>query len=218
MDALLVSVGVVAVVFACYLFYPGFDGHHTLRFLVPGLPALFVLLGSAPALLTTRLAPPWRTLLLIGVVVGIGARGVHYAEARAGFDTWGERRFELIGEAVARRLPENAVILAMQHSGSVRYYAGREIVRYDLLASERLDRVIKRLRRLSRPAYILLDDWEVPEFKQRYDRASTLGSLDWPPVLELDYVHVRVWDAGDRARRRPPRSRDTELLPWPYPR
>ena len=56
----------------------------------------------------------------------------------------------MIGDAIARRLPANAVILAMQHSGSVRYYAGREIVRYDLMPPHRLDRLMKRLRRLGR--------------------------------------------------------------------
>jgi hypothetical protein len=218
MDAMLAAIGMVVAVFACYLFYPGFDGYTTLRFLVPGLPALFVLVGSAFALLAMRLPRPWRALVLIAVVAAIGVRGVLYAEKRSAFDTWGDRRFEVIGAVVARRLPERAVVLAMQHSGSVRYYAGREIVRYDLLPAERLDRLMKRLRRLDRPAYIVLDDWEVPEWKQRFENRSPLGSLDWPPMLELDHTQVRVWDAGDRARRRPPRTRETELLPWPYPR
>jgi hypothetical protein len=106
----------------------------------------------------------------------------------------------------------------MQHSGSVRYYAGREIVRWDQIPEHRLDRLMKRLRRLGRPAYLLLDDWEVPEFERRFQGRSVLGTLDWPPVLELDYVHVRVWDLSDGARRQPQRTRTTEVLPWPYPR
>ena len=218
MDAMLIAIGMVAAVFACYFFYPGFDGYATMRFLVPGLPALFVLLGSALALITTRLPPLWRTLVLVAVVATIGVQSVRYAREGWAFDTRGDLRFAVIGRAVAQRLPQNAVILAMQHSGSVRYYSGRETVRYDLLPAERLDRLIKRLRRLDRPTYILLDEWEVPEFKKRFEDRSTLGSLDWPPLLELDLTHVRIWDAKDRARRRPPRTRETELLPWPYPR
>ena len=124
----------------------------------------------------------------------------------------------MIGDAIAQRLPADAVILAMQHSGSVRYYAGREIVRYDLVPPQRLDRLMKRLRRLGHHPYLLLDDWEVPEFRQRFGHRSVLGALDWPPVLELDYVHVRIWDLTDRARQPPTRQRDTEVLPWPYPR
>jgi hypothetical protein len=220
-ESALATVGAAALVvavFACYLFYPGFDGHQTLRFLVPGLPALMVLLGAAIAIVTARLPAMWRAVALVGIVGLIVARGITFNGVPWFIYSSVERRYEVIGDAIARRLPANAVILAMQHSGSVRYYAGREIVRWDQIPEHRLDRLMKRLRRLGRPAYLLLDDWEVPEFKQRFENRSVLGALDWPPVLELDHVHVRVWDLTDRARRQPQRTRTTEVLPWLYPR
>jgi hypothetical protein len=213
-----VAAGVMAMVFVCYLFYPGFDAHTTLRFLLPGLPGLFVLLGVTLAVAWSRLPRPWGALALVALVGWIAARGIGYAGKRGALDTTGERRYAVIGEAIAQRLPADAVILAWQHSGSVRYYAGREIVRYDLVPPQRLDRLMKRLRRLGYHPYLLLDDWEVPEFKQRFESRSVLGALDWPPAIELDYVRVRVWDLTDRARRRPPRTRTTEVLSWPFPR
>ena len=216
--ATVAAAALVVAVFACYLFYPGFDGHQTLRFLVPGLPALMVLLGVALATVSARLPAAWRAVSLVVIVGLIVARGVTFGGVRWPFHTSVERRYEVIGDAIARRLPADAVIFAMQHSGSVRYYAGREIVRWDLTPERRLDRLMKRLRRLGRPAYLLLDDWEVPEFERRFQGHSVLGTLDWPPVLELDYVHVRVWDLSDRARGRLQRTRTTEILPWPYRR
>ena len=77
---------------------------------------------------------------------------------------------------------------------------------------------MKRLRRLGYHPYLLIDDWEVPEFRRLFQNHSVLGTLDWPPTIELDYVHVRVWDLTDRARRQPQRTRTTEVLPWPFPR
>ena len=213
-----VAVGFGGAVFASYLFYPGFDAHETLRFLVPALPALFVLLGVVLALATAMLRPVWRVAVLVAIVGLIGARGVSYAKANWAFNNYGERRFEVIGKAIAQRLPENAVVLSMQHSGSVRYYSGRDIVRYDLVPRHRLDRLVKRLQRIGRHPYIVLDAWEVDEYRRRYEGSSLLAALDWPPLYELEHVEVRVWDALDRARRVPSRTRDTEILPWPYPR
>ena len=213
-----VALGFVVAVFLSYLFYPGFDAYETLRFLVPALPALFVLLGVVFALGTAGLPPAWRTLVLLAVVGLIGARGVAYAKANWAFNNYGERRFEVIGKAIAQRLPENAVVLSMQHSGSVRYYSGRDIVRYDLVPRHRLDRLVKRLQRIERHPYIVLDPWEVDEYRRRYEGSSLLAALDWPPLFELEHVEVRVWDALDRARRVPSRTRDTEVLPWPHPR
>jgi hypothetical protein len=221
------AAGFVLAVFACYLFYPGFDAWVTLRFLVPALPALFVSLAVVLVLGSERVPPLWRSIALAAVVGVIAVRGFDYARDRSAFDTAGELRFRVIGEAIAQRLPENAVVLAMQHSGSVRYYAGREIVRWDQVPPDRLDRLMKRLRRLGRPAYLVLDPWEVPEFQKLFAHRSPLGSLDWPPAIELERVEVRVWELGDRARRRRPppsppqpgmnqRARTTEVLPWPY--
>ena len=65
----MVALGFVAAVFACYFFYPGFDAYQTLRFLLPAMPALFVLLGVTLATLSPRLPPAWRALALIAIVV-----------------------------------------------------------------------------------------------------------------------------------------------------
>jgi hypothetical protein len=208
----------VLAVFSCYLFYPGFDGHVNLRFLVPGLPALFVLLATSLVLASARVRETWRAIIVAALVVAVAVRGIDYATENLAFDTRGERRYEVIAEAIAQRLPPDAVILAMQHSGSVRYYSGREMVRYDQVPPRRLDRLMKRLRNLDRPAYVLLDEWEVPVFQKLFEGSSPLAGLDWPPAIELEQVKVRVWDLGDRQRGQPPRTGDTEVVPWPYPR
>ena len=41
-----------------------------------------------------------------------------------------------VGQFVVDRLPPNAILISMQHSGSLRYYAGRPTLRYDWLTRE----------------------------------------------------------------------------------
>ena len=40
-----------------------------------------------------------------------------------------EHKYAGVGEFVARRLPANAVVLAMQHSGTISYCGGRHTPR-----------------------------------------------------------------------------------------
>ncbi len=155
-----VALWFVVAVFGCYLFYPGFDGHTRLRFLVPAIPPLLVLTSAGVIALANRL---WsnRSIPLAIVVVAMAAwHGVTYARARGAFDTEGDWKYPIVGEYIARELPETAVLFAMQHSGSVRYYSGRGMVRYDQIPEGSLDRVVARLRRLGYRSYFVLEGWE----------------------------------------------------------
>lgn len=207
----------VLVVFACYLFYPAFDAHWRLRFLLPAIPALVVLTSAGLLALTTRLPQTWRVLVTTAVTAMVAYHGVTYAGARSAFDTEGEWKYALVGEHVARRLPERAVLLAMQHSGSVRYYSGRAMVRYDLIPKRRLGRVVARLRRLGYRPYFLLEGWEEPIFRERFQNWSSLALLDWPAVVELEFADVRIYDPDDRRASLAGEQRVTEIVPWPFP-
>jgi hypothetical protein len=50
---------------------------------------------------------------------------------------------------------------------------------------------MKRLRRLGYQPYFLLEEWEVPVFRERFQRSSPLGALDWPPAVRLEYARSR---------------------------
>ena len=83
----------VVAVFGCYLFYPGFDGHTRLRFLVPAIAPLLVLTSAGVIALGNRL---WwnRSIQLAIVVVAIAAwHSITYARARAAFDTEGNWKY-----------------------------------------------------------------------------------------------------------------------------
>ena len=60
----------------------------------------------------------------------------------------------------------------MQHSGSMRYYTGRMIVRWDTLDPAWLDRAVAFLRDRGIATYALLEYWEEAEFRQRFRVSS----------------------------------------------
>jgi hypothetical protein len=142
--------------------------------------------------------------------------GIAYARARAAFATEGEWRYAIIGDYIARELPERAVLFAMQHSGSVRYYSGRAMVRYDQIPKRKLNRVVARLQELGRPSYFVLDGWEEEEFRQRFRFRSPFARLDWPPKADLEFGDVRIYDAADRDRWIAGEKTATEVIPWPF--
>ena len=81
-------------------------------------------------------------------------------------------------------LPPDAVVFAMQHSGSVRYYAGRLTMRWDVLEPGSLDRAVDVFRARGLPAYALLESWEEEDFRRRFAGQRTLARLDRGPLAK----------------------------------
>jgi hypothetical protein len=95
----------------------------------------------------------------------------------------GERRYATIAHLVAAQTEPSAMIFASIHAGSLRYYAGRATVRFDLLDANWLDRAAGWLNEHGRHPYVLIEDWEMPLFRERFGAANTLGGLRLAPVL-----------------------------------
>ena len=71
----------------------------------------------------------------------------------------------------------------MQHSGSLRYYAGRMTLRYDWLNEAWLDRAVDWLNAHGSHPYFVLEEWEREIFKTRFAGKNRLGRLDLTPVF-----------------------------------
>jgi hypothetical protein len=192
----------IVVILALYLFWVPFDEWSYLRFILPVYPLLFVLTAAAltallsPLTSVARWLPGWT--LATGISV-LAWHGVTYAIDRGVLVAWwAEQRYLETGTWVAAHLPERAVLVCMQHSGSGRYYSGRITVRYDLLAPANLDVVIDDLQRIGYHPYFVLDDWEEPIFRDRFGAHSARGRLDWPPIALIHSGRVRVYDVAER--------------------
>ncbi|MBI4887487.1 MAG: glycosyltransferase family 39 protein [Acidobacteria bacterium] len=171
---------VSAVALLSYLWYTPFDHWTYLRFLLPALP---LMLASAAAVLM-YLAPsaPRRRAAAVGVVAAIVA-GWGVWTGRGAFHVRTEEARYIAAGRFAEALPYNAVILANQHSGSLRYYANRITMRFEWLAPDMYRPALDYMRQIGRPVYVVLDAGEREVFRARYAPVADVSWLDGPPVL-----------------------------------
>jgi hypothetical protein len=163
-----------------YLWYTPYDDREFLRFLLPAYPLLLAAAAAAFGLLapterrrrTTAFAALALVLAVSGVWQGRGAFLMRDAEAR----------YRAAGQFAAA-LPEDALFLSNQHSGSLRYYANRVTLRFEWLAPDVYVAALQELRESGRPLFVVLDDWEREVFRARYSPVADLSWLDEPPVL-----------------------------------
>jgi hypothetical protein len=173
----------VVTVLSSYFVYQPFDAWWYLRYLLPAWPAVFLGVGIlvARAMETRRLVPAALALLAVG---WLSTQGVMYAERHDAFTMRdNEIRYQAVAALVHANTDPSSIILSMQHSGSVRYYAGRNTLRYDLLDPAWLDPAVEWLRAHGAHPYLLVDDWECQRFRDRFSPANRLGSLTLTPTL-----------------------------------
>ena len=184
--------GVALTVFASYLFYMPFEAWWFLRFLLPAYPVLAVLTCVALAAVAARFGPVAR-VIAIALVIGGASVGYRYIKDE---NALGEYRYRLMAEWVRDHVPERSIVLAMQHSGSMQHYSGRQILRYDLVPPVEFDTVLDEIVAAGYHPYLVVDEWEVSTFQQS-QRHSAQAALDWPATALLPLGNVRVWDLAE---------------------
>jgi hypothetical protein len=181
----LLIVGVAAVTMACYLFYTPFDDWPFLRFLFPMFPALMVLAAAGFTAVVRRLRESWRVPLAVVCLVAVVSSQVRAGRDRYVFDNEKAAAHWLaVAHEVERLVPDNAVIICVQESGSLRYYAHRLTLRWDWLPPEWLDGAIDQLQAKGYRPYILLAEEEQQEFRGKFSGTSA-GRLAEKPVAEF---------------------------------
>jgi hypothetical protein len=190
------------LVLASYLPYSPFAEWWYLRFLLPALPVVLVL-ASAVALRVVALMPA--AARVPALVLGVALLAGHYVGMANGRDAFNLARFEsryrTAGEFASRALPSTAILLSVQESGPLRFYGGRQTLRFDHLGPRDLDAVVTYLQQAGYQPYFALEAWEEAQFRDRFARSSELGQLDWPPAAEVGSpVKVRFYDPRDRPR------------------
>jgi hypothetical protein len=119
------------------------------------------------------------------MLAGVGAHNLYYASTHGAFPSGeGDHRYVSIAKIVERATHPSAVIVTGQHSGPIRYYAGRTILRFDLLDRAWLDRAVQWLDAQGRHPYFLLEEWEMTEFQERFPASNALGTIAHAPLVE----------------------------------
>jgi hypothetical protein len=197
-NARLLLGGSLLVVLLSYVFYQPFDVWWYLRFLLPMWPILMLLTAAGMEAVARRFLRPAYSLALALAVLLCAWHGVRTAVDRSAFDLGrSERRYIDVARFIASHTDPDAVILSVQHSGSLRLYADRLTLRYDALDPLWLDRAIAHLQATGRRPYYVLDGGEVAAFRERFGASSQLGTLDWPPMATLGGT-IAVYDPLDR--------------------
>ena len=94
-------------------------------------------------------------------------------------------------------LPREAVIFAVQESGSARYYA-RPVVRWDLLPVD-LDTAVATLTAMHRHPVFLVEDWEAADLRMRFPSSRTRAAgLAAARRYRDTHIHVLLFDPADR--------------------
>jgi hypothetical protein len=191
----------IALLFA-YLFYFVFDSWPFTRFLLPGLPLLFIL-GSSVALWIISRAPlAYRGGLVFLICLLLPCWYLIQAHSLGAFAIQrAEHRYDVVGRAVGESLEPQAIVFTLLESGSVRLYGDRPTLRWDEIEPANLSPVIALVRAHGYVPYVLLEQWEEPQFRERFERASEFGRLDWPPILRYDGASTtRIYALDDRVR------------------
>ena len=179
------ALAVTVLTFASYVAYMPFDEWMYLRFLLPAYFTLFALFGVLLVRASSALpSKAGAAALLVLLAIGMAHYGVRQSESRDLF-RWhdDDRRYVLMGRYARDHLPKDAVVFAMQHSGSLRYYSGRVTLRYDFVEPDQLDGLVTDLSGKGFPIYFLVERWEVERFRERFGDHSQWGRLEWTPMV-----------------------------------
>ena len=177
-----------------YLLYFQFDHWETLRFLMPAIVTLSIVSAGGIVSLADRIGPGWvapAVATLCALVVAVQSeRFLEQQDVPRLMDA--EMRYPLTAEHIRRTTPPDAVVFAAQHSGSIRYYADRLTLRWDVIRPEEMEAAIAALAERGHPAYVALEGTEQKRFRDLFAEPLTRLHLYPHGVVR----NVEVWELG----------------------
>jgi hypothetical protein len=189
----LVTIVFPAIVFALYVPYLVFqpwEWWYT-RFLLPGYPALLCGLGMLIVSFVERskrfeLAVAFMALVTAFIVV----HGWRFAIINNVFtQRSGDQRFARAVRYV-QRLPPRTVIVSLAHSGTIRLYANRDVLRFEAVDPGQLDLALDYLQQRGYGLYLVGDDFEVQMFRARFARTRAVARMDPRRAVNLSGVSL----------------------------
>jgi len=180
----------IAATWCAYLPYLSFQPEEWFytRFLLPAIPFM-LLFASMVILAGIRRAPEMVRPVFVSVfVVAMGLVLARISVPLLRNTAPHEQRYEAAGTFVRDALPANAIVLAAQHSGSVRYYSKRTTIRWDIAAPRELDIIISRIRDAEFLPFVVVDENEVSAFRDRFPGQRSPHRLR--PLAEFGVTRV----------------------------
>lgn len=175
---ILAIVGTILGTWIAYLGYLPFEPWFFTRFLLPAIP-LMLLFSAIVCFALIERAPLWlRTPAAFALVLGMSLVLLRESRARGVFTSAAlEQKYPQAAAFVRDRLPPSSYVLARQHSGSIRLYAGRPTVRWDAIGADQLDLVVQQIRSTGAHVFVVVDDDELPAFAAHFAGQATPSRL-----------------------------------------
>ena len=186
---LLVTTILPCLVLALYLPYEFAMPSHDwtfLRFMLPAYPSLMI--GFAIVVCAFRREAPRSTLRTIVTALVLGGAAVHgwqFAQQNNVFHLKAADQRYARAVAFAGSLPANSVIISLVHSGTLRLYTGRDVLRADAIAPEDIDSAMAHLETRGYSVFFIGDPFEMDLFRKRYAGTQTADRLDGALLIEL---------------------------------
>jgi hypothetical protein len=180
--ALVVAGLSVTVIWTLYFFYEVWDAWWYLRFLLPSYPFILVGVGALGTMLVRGRGRSAQAALALVVLVW-GAFQIWTAAERRAFDIWKDDRRAVAAADMARTITgRDSLIFAGEHTGSLRYYGGRMTGYFFFMKNEWMDRAVEWLRTRDIHPYLLVEAWEIPEIRKRFEGTQMVKALDGAPI------------------------------------
>lgn len=153
-----------------YLFYLPFDHWETLRFLLPGIvPLTIVVADGLMHIARAPRKPSVAAVMVAAMLAIIAGRSESLLRHSSVWDIASlEARYPLAGEWINVNTPPDSVVLANQHSGSLRWYGKRQTLRWDFIDPQRLMTTVRELQSHGATVFVALEGDEVQMFDQRF--------------------------------------------------
>jgi 4-amino-4-deoxy-L-arabinose transferase-like glycosyltransferase len=169
------------VLFLPFLVFHENDWGYT-RFLIPGYTGLAVGCGMVAVSAVER-ARRSRTAVALATagVAAVAAFGWTFAVRNGVFlQRHGDHRF---AEAVAytRELPPRTILVSNSHSGTLRHYTGRDVLRFETVPPEEIDIAVEYLLEKGYHLVFIGDEFELEQFQTRFAGCRVLARLGRKP-------------------------------------
>jgi hypothetical protein len=182
----LLALGFAGTVLLSYLFYQPFEHWTYLRFVLPAVPVLIVLALSTVDTMARSISPAVRSLAVALIActlptyyLSYAVHGEAFAPKRAYRDLYVDA-----ADRTRRATPDSAAVIGLSQTGSLRFYANRLTLRYDMIPPDWLDRAISFLERSGHPSYVVLHSAEWHDFATRF--GADADAVLRAPSLRVD--------------------------------
>ena len=198
-----------ALTVACYVLYLPFDNWTYLRFLLPAFPVAMIWAVIGMLRIASGLREPMPSYVLAVTVAWCALAGIHESRVRSVFaNAASVERFRAVSVDVARTVPPRSVVITREFSGSLRYYAHVDTLRWDWLDGSGLTDAVRRLKSQQREVFALLDSRsEAPEFERHHPPGRTFLRLEPVHTFAGTAERLALYRVVDDAARTPAVSR-----------